>query len=92
MAYQNKIVIEWNGTTYSTKIDPKSYSAKLFTGSISNDPQKANAYVCAGATIWEFTLSQSRGRFKKSILKNEDSILCSTDLQNNLKVFLVENI
>ena len=87
MAYQNKIVIEWNGTTYSTKIDPKSYSAKLFTGSISNDPQRPNAYVCAGATIWEFTLSQSRGRFKKSILKNEDSILCSTDLQNNLKVF-----
>ena len=63
LAYQSKITVTWNGTTYGTKINANAYQPKLFTGGISQLENQAKAYICAGRTLWKFQLKDGVGIF-----------------------------
>ena len=87
LAYQSKITVTWNGTTYGTKINANAYQPKLFTGGISQLENQAKAYICAGRTLWKFQLKDGVGTFDKKVFEPGVTLRCVVDNNNALRIF-----
>lgn len=87
LAYQTKITVNWEGTTYGTSINVNAYGPKLFTGGISKLKDDPRAYICAGRTLWTFRLEDQRGVFSKQVFDSDVALRCTLDDQNQLQIF-----
>ena len=87
LAYQTKITVTWDGTTYGQSINPKAYGPKLFTGGISKSKDDPRAYICASRTVWTFSFNNEVGTFDKQVFDPGVALRCAIDDENNLKIY-----
>ena len=87
LAYQSKITVNWDGTTYGVKVNSYAYQPKLFTGGISQIENQPKAYICAGRTLWTFQLQDGVGTFDKKVFEPGVTLRCAIDNNNALRIF-----